>query len=122
MLASVEDKQNKARIMVSELLHATENLNLPNMPNKFKIDGDGYNSLEGFDVMYLNHSQFLPLPRVLESSGTESTGKRALSINHRQRPLPMLENVGGCAEYITPPRKNAGNYGYRNMDEVLRSI
>ena len=29
MLASVEDKQNKHRIIVSELLHATENLNLP---------------------------------------------------------------------------------------------
>ena len=43
MLASVEDKQNKTRIMVSELLHAMENLNLPNMPtrNKFKIDGNG---------------------------------------------------------------------------------
>ena len=59
ILASVEDKQNKTRIMVSELLHATENLNLPNMPNKFnlKIDGDGYNSLEGFNIMDLYHSQ-----------------------------------------------------------------
>ena len=57
MLASVEDKQNKTRIMVSELLHAMENLNLQNMPNKFKIDGDGYNSLEGFNVMDLYHSQ-----------------------------------------------------------------
>ena len=73
MLASVEDKQNKTRIMVSELLHATENLKLPNMPNKFKIDGDGYNSLEGFNVMDLYHSQESWKAQGLNRPGKEHT-------------------------------------------------
>lgn len=57
MLASVEDKQTKTRISISELLHATDNLNLPNMPNKFKIDGEGHNTLEGTHVLNLYHTQ-----------------------------------------------------------------
>ena len=56
MLASVEDKQTKTRISISELLHATDNLNLPNMPNKFKIDGEGHNTLEGTHVLNLYHT------------------------------------------------------------------
>ena len=74
------------------------------MPKKFKIDGEGYKSLEGFNVMDLCYSQDSRKAQGLNWQGREIY-RIIISVNYQQRSLPILENVWGCTEYNMPSRK-----------------